>query len=64
MVANGWNSAVDNNHLPSIVIAAYSKDDWLAQLQYFGGVERDPGMFGDPWRHLGDAYLQGPSRHT
>jgi hypothetical protein len=55
MVANGWNSIVDNNHTPSVdVIAAYSKGDWLGQVQYFGGVETTS------WRHLFDAYVQGP----
>jgi len=61
MIANGWNNTIDNNHVPSVdLIAAYAKGDWLAQVQYFGGVERNPGMLGEPWRHLGDAYLQGP----
>jgi hypothetical protein len=55
MVANGWNNAIDNNHTPSgDVIAAYQKGDWLAQLQYFGGIETQG------WRNLFDAYVQGP----
>ena len=62
MICNGWNSAVDNNREPAFdVIAAYAKGPWLAQLQYFGGVERPTGApEGQPWRHLADAYVQGP----
>jgi hypothetical protein len=62
MVSNGWNNAIDNNQQPSIQLAAaYGKGDWLAQVLYFGGVERSPGApEGSPWRHLGDAYVQGP----
>jgi hypothetical protein len=62
MIANGWNSVVDDNHDKSIAVAgAYQKGDWLAQVLYFGGVERPSGApEGSPWRHLGDAYVQGP----
>jgi hypothetical protein len=61
MVCNGWNDIVDTNRTPSISLAAaYAKDTWIAQVLYFGGVERAHGAFeGQPWRHLGDAYVQG-----
>ena len=60
-VYNGWNSLVDNNRTPSISFAAgYAKDSWVAQVLYFGGIERRPGApEGSPWRHLVDAYVQG-----
>ena len=62
MICNGWNDAIDNNQQPSVQLAAaYGKGAWLAQLLYFGGVERAPGApEGSPWRHLVDAYVQGP----
>ena len=61
-VYNGWNSAIDDNDSPSLdAIAAYAHGAWSAQLQYFGGVERARGApEGSPWRHLVDAYIQGP----
>ncbi len=61
-VYNGWNSVVDNNRDKSVALAAaYAKDAWIAQVLYFGGVERSPGApEGAPWRHLGDVYVQGP----
>lgn len=61
-VYNGWNNAIDDNNSPSIdLIAAWQKGDWTAQVQYFGGIQRSPGApEGQPWRHLGDAYVQGP----
>lgn len=61
-VYNGWSNAVDNNEEPSVsVAAAYAKGAWTAQVLYFGGVERSTGApEGSPWRHLGDAYVQGP----
>ncbi|MGE5186867.1 MAG: outer membrane beta-barrel protein, partial [Acidobacteriota bacterium] len=59
---NGWNNAIDDNDSPSIdVIARYEKGDWSGQVQYFGGIERSPDApEGQPWRHLFDAYVQGP----
>jgi hypothetical protein len=60
-VYNGWNSVIDNNRKPSISVAAsYAKDALIAQVLYFGGIERSPGApEGEPWRHLLDAYVQG-----
>ena len=62
MICNGWNNNLDNNQEPAFdIIAAYAQGPWLGQVQYFGGVERGAGSpEGQPWRHLGDAYLQGP----
>ncbi len=62
MVCNGWNNIVDTNRTPSVMAAAsYQQGAWLAQVLYFGGVERPQGAAeGQPWRHLGDAYVQGP----
>jgi len=54
MVSNGWNNNVDSNRDPALALAAgYTAGGWLAQVLYFGGIERQ-----DVWRHLGDAYVQ------
>lgn len=55
---NGWNSVVDNNAYPSVAVsAAYAGERVTGQLQYFGGIERDPDApEGRAWRHLLDAY--------
>jgi hypothetical protein len=57
---SGWNSVTDNNGTPSVALsAAYANRDNLAQVLYFGGVERSPNALeGKPWRHLLDAYAQ------
>src|SRR5262249_23493128 len=62
MVTNGVNDIVDNNKGKSVHLAAsYAKDGWLGQVLYFGGPERATGSReGTPWRHLADAYVQGP----
>ncbi len=65
-VYNGWNNTIDANRSPAVsVSAAYAKDDRVAQVLYFGGVERAPGSAdGQPWRHLFDAYLRTRSGRT
>jgi hypothetical protein len=59
-VYNGWNSVTDNNGTPSLAASAlYTHADTIAQVLYFGGIERSPGAAeGGPWRHLFDAYVQ------
>jgi hypothetical protein len=61
-IYNGWNSVTDNNRTPSIAVSAsYANGDSLAQVLYFGGVERPANALeGQPWRHLVDAYVQHP----
>jgi len=61
-VYNGWNNAVDENRSPAFdAIVAYQKGDWTAQVQYFAGIQRrDGGPDVQHWRHLFDAYVQGP----
>jgi hypothetical protein len=59
-VYNGWNTVVDNNGYPSVVLSAgYSNPKTTAQLLYFGGIERPTGApEGKAWRHLFDALAQ------
>ncbi len=60
-VYNGWNSVVDNNAYKSISGSLTYKipDRLLAQLLYFGGVERPAGALEGPYfRHDIDAYAQ------
>jgi hypothetical protein len=60
-VYNGWNSVTDNNEAKSLSGSVTYKipDTLLAQVLYFGGVERSPGSAEGPyWRHLFDAYVQ------
>jgi prepilin-type processing-associated H-X9-DG protein len=61
-VYNGWNNALDENRSPSFdAIVQYQKGDWTAQAQYFTGVQRpDGGPDTQHWRHVFDAYVQGP----
>jgi hypothetical protein len=53
-VFNGWNHITDNNSEKSILVSVgYHTDAFVADLIYFGGVERDPGgPEGSPWRNL------------
>lgn len=60
-VFNGWNSVVDDNEEKSVEANVTYKipDKLLAQLLYFGGVERPTGAPEGPWwRHHVDAYAQ------
>ncbi len=61
-VYNGWNNAIDENRSPALdAIAAYSNGAWTAQVQYFTGIQRpDGGPDVQHWRHLFDAFVQGP----
>ncbi len=58
---NGWNSVVDNNEDKSVSASIVYKipNRLLAQLLYFGGVERGRSApEGQYWRHDIDAYAQ------
>lgn len=63
LVSNGWSDIVDDNRGKSIAVAAaYARGPWIAQVLYLGGPERPRGApEGQPWRHLVDAYVQGPA---
>lgn len=56
---NGWNSVVDNNDEKSVSAQlTYTRDDVVASVLYFGGIERAPGApEGRAWRHLFDAHV-------
>jgi Putative beta-barrel porin-2, OmpL-like. bbp2 len=59
-VYNGWNQASDLNSAKSMSLqSSWVGSKWLANVLYFGGVERpryDAG--GSPWRHMFDAVGQ------
>jgi hypothetical protein len=59
-VVNGWNSVVDDNGYPSVlVLAAYANKPTTAQILYLGGIERPTGSpDGQPWRNLVDMIAQ------
>ena len=61
-VYNGWNNAIDENRSPAFdAILNYQKGAWTAQAQYFAGIQRpDGGPDVQHWRHLFDAFVQGP----
>lgn len=56
---NGWNSVVDNNNEKSLSAQlTYTRDDLVASILYFGGVERAANApEGRAWRHLFDAHV-------
>jgi hypothetical protein len=61
-VYNGWNTVVDNNEAKSVSTSVRYNDvrnGFLAQVLYFGGIERPTGApEGLYWRHDFDAYAQ------
>ena len=61
-IYNGWNNAVDENRSPAFAaIVNYQQGAWTAQAQYLAGVQRpDGGPDVQHWRHLFDAFVQGP----
>lgn len=61
MVANGWNTIVDDNDEKSMVLQAQYrwKETFSGSLTYIGGVEREGGApEGPAWRHAFDLYFQ------
>jgi hypothetical protein len=56
---NGWNSVVDNNDEKSVSAQlTYTREDLVASLLYFGGVERpQDAPEGRAWRHLLDGHV-------
>jgi hypothetical protein len=59
-VCNGWNSVVDNNPAKTVGSQAIvTTGPVTASVQYMGGIERPTGApEGQPWRHVGDVWLQ------